>query len=496
MHRNPEFAKAHHPELLLNAVLHQRQNAISAMPGFMSDVKAGVLMPPRLLLGGLFDEPSAKADDAAVGGANGAAASSGAGGGGARHLVKFEPLPSSAVGHARTVLCCAAAGAAKALEPADEGAAPSVPALVAVLSAEPIRGRTRLWAAYSTDAATEAGRRAMKALPQFAELVEAPEGTRDMLYPPREREPAPPALTDEELLQQVEWCDELIGALEARLQVKSLAEHISAEAASLPTLTPSEQLELRLLYLRRVHHFDALGGGAFPTHSALLTTCGEAHLAASSIVHAAQRELVATPARYSYTRAATDAQATYLRALEKLDQQFITRIHDAGEAFYNANCIEIEPEKFRCPLSGKLFKEAKFVRKHIDNKWAPALREAKRAALEPKYEQYFLAGATRVSAMPRLPPRPAANSGGGRGGGISPRGGGKGFGKGKGYGDGGKGYGKGDGKGYGKGFGGDFTPPPLREGPPPPPPEGAEQIGRSMVAYKDLDAPDDDELFS
>ena len=45
---------------------------------------------------------------------------------------------------------------------------------------------------------------------------------------------------------------------------------------------------------------------------------------------------------------------------------------DATEAFYNTNCVEEEAGKFRCPLSGKLFREPGFVRKHIDNKHAPA----------------------------------------------------------------------------------------------------------------------------
>ena len=56
-------------------------------------------------------------------------------------------------------------------------------------------------------------------------------------------------------------------------------------------------------------------------------------------------------------------------------------------------------------------------------------------------------------------------------------------GKGKGY--GGKGFGKG--KGGGRGFGTGATDGRL--------PEGMEIIKRPMVHYRDLDNPDDDELF-
>ena len=58
---------------------------------------------------------------------------------------------------------------------------------------------------------------------------------------------------------------------------------------------------------------------------------------------------------------------------------------------------------------------------------------------------------------------------------------------------GGKGFGKG---GYGKGYDSNYGPPVGRGGGMPPPPEGAEVVSRSMVTYRDLDAPDDDDLFS
>ena len=53
-------------------------------------------------------------------------------------------------------------------------------------------------------------------------------------------------------------------------------------------------------------------------------------------------------------------------------------LETATEKFYADNCIEEEPGKFRCPLSGKLFKDAIFVRKHIDNKHAEVVHSSGR----------------------------------------------------------------------------------------------------------------------
>lgn len=226
----------------------------------------------------------------------------------------------------------------------------------------------------------------------------------------------------------------------------------------------------------------------------------------------------------------------YLGALGALDESFESAVVSASAAFYAENCVEEQPDtgsggKFRCPLSGKLFKTSEFVRKHIENKhmdkvlpshhptprpWphrlcpfdklSPSLPSlpleqvliAKRAALEPKYLATFAAEVERAASMPPMPPPPQRffregdERRGGRRGDFE---GGKGFGKG-----GGKGYGKGKGKGgkwdgeyggspFGKGGGGgrvaSLEPPP-----------GTAPIDRPVVTYRDLDAPDDDDLFA
>ena len=155
---------------------------------------------------------------------------------------------------------------------------------------------------------------------------------------------------------------------------------------------------------------------------------------------------------------------------------------------------------WRCPLSGKLFKEPMYVRKHIENKHTERLPAAKAAPLGEKYRRYFVAEIPLTAAaaagaaaggVPEGRRRPR-----GRGGGDWDGFGGKGKGKGGGWDDGfGKGRG-GRGRGGRGGWGGDWgggdwprRRPTGRRRPAPP-----RSGGRR--GHRDLDAPDDDDLFS
>ena len=505
--REQAFRKVHHPEHVAANLLTEREQAVNAAATFASDLKLGALTGPRLTSAGLLRElPHAES----AGGDPPEMRTPPA----ASHLANFEPLPSTAMSLARAVLCAAGAGPAtggSSSGGADagmggdgdddkdkDGKVAPPQGLVSLMFAEPINHKTRIWAAYASRAAAEAGVRAFRSLPQVAELIDPPNVLRDVLMPCKAVRP--PALSDEEVGTHIAKCDAVLHALEARLGLAGqsaaiLAADALAALPTAPALSPTEQLELRMLYLRRVHFYDYAGGGPFSSHTSLLSARGESHFPMGVTIHAV-REPLAAPLRWDDAEQAADAQLAYLEAIGVVDDKFEEVANAAAEKVYADNCVEEEAGKFRCPLSGKLFKDPSFVRKHIDNKHGAKVLEAKRAALEAKYEEYFLADAERVSAMPSPPPPPPrferddrrGSYGDGKGKG---KGGGKGLGRGRGY-DGGKGFG-GDGKGYGRGGGG----PPM--GPPgerPPPPDGAEVIRRPMVQYKDLDAPDDDDLFS
>ena len=504
--REQSFKDQHHPERVTATLLSKRDHALNASVSFAKDLKLGALTGPRLTAAGLLRElPQAEADADPPELPSGPPPAT-------SHLVNLEPLPAAAVSQARAILFSAAAGPASSSSAAADGGAsgdggegssadskpPPPQGLVSLMIAEPINHKTRVWAAYATRSAAEAGVRSLRALPQISELIDAPNVLRDTVMPTKEVRPPP--LSDEQLSAHIERCDKVLEALEARLGLTGHAAALLAPEAirglpSAPSLGLSEQLALRVLYLRRVHHFDYAGGGPFPTHIAMLAHRGEAHFPVGLTVHAG-RDPVAAPMRFDDAAQCVDAHLAYLDAVRAIDEQFEAATSAAAEKFYEANCVEEEPGKFRCPLSGKLFKDPTYVRKHIDNKHPTKPLEAKRAALEDKYEQYYLAAAERLAAMPEPPlPPPRFPRDDGKGGGKGGRGG-----SGRGSGRGPWADGKGGGKGFvdGKGFGGG---PPMggRGGSPgvrPPPPEGAQVIRRPMVQYKDLDAPDDDELFS
>ena len=52
--REPKFRDEHHPERLVAASIAQRQHALTTLPAFLMDMKAGTLTGPRLKGPGLL----------------------------------------------------------------------------------------------------------------------------------------------------------------------------------------------------------------------------------------------------------------------------------------------------------------------------------------------------------------------------------------------------------------------------------------------------------
>mmetsp|Transcript_57141 Transcript_57141/g.127565 ORF Transcript_57141/g.127565 Transcript_57141/m.127565 type:complete len:218 (-) Transcript_57141:342-995(-) len=215
---------------------------------------------------------------------------------------------------------------------------------------------------------------------------------------------------------------------------------------------------------------------------------------ASLVINFSQRrQPYAFQLSHSASLPAVEAYLQLLSELGRVDSEHGPKLTEALEVFYQENCVEEEPGKFRCPLSGKLFKDAVFVRKHIDNKHPDALLKAKVRSLEDKYLQYFLANRLAPAPpLPSMPPPPPyvrdSLSGPYR---VDSRGSpadqspldkfdSR--------------MGKGRGAGRPQDGGGRYA---LRDfAPPPPRPTDTVYDGRAMVQYRDLDAPDEDDLFS
>ena len=105
------------------------------------------------------------------------------------------------------------------------------------------------------------------------------------------------------------------------------------------------------------------------------------------------------------TEFAAESFLRLTRELNRLDESLGRAVQEASDTFYKLNCVEEEPGKFRCPLSGKLFRDPVFVRKHIDNKHAADVLKARARPLGRKYLEYFLAIAA-LTPPPRPRPRP------------------------------------------------------------------------------------------
>jgi len=422
----------------------------------------------------------------------------------ATKVVKIDQLPGSVVAHAYPTLMAAAASTAPRRDDGDEDAPPKSEApdgsgLTGVAIGEPLRAagmRTRVWAMYAEESGARAAFDALAKLPQLSELAEEAPTTVETFAPPVEEAPAD--LTEEAAGKHCERCEEIVSALEARLDTRGACKAALGDAAE--RCSAAQKLQLLTLYLRRVHCFDYPSGRLLPSQADLLHVCGDAQPASKLVMYDGREADVAFALPLHWPSGPTEfAAESFLkltRELNKLDESFDRAVTEATETFFKDNCVEEEPGKFRCPLSNKLFKDPVYVRKHIENKHAADVLKVKAKPLDKKYLEYFLAIAS-LTPPPKQRPRPqfrerrndVDNFGrqqrrdsfdrrdsfeGGRG---------KGFGKGEGSPFGrGKGKGKGEGSPFGKGGGKGGGPP-------------SELDGRRVMSYKDLDAPDDDDAL-
>ena len=230
----PAFRDAHHPERVVAGLLERRNMALAALPGFVADMKAAVLPGPRTK--SPFPESVLTKLSVSDGPATSEITS---------RLVKIDPVPASVAAHAVFQVMAAAAPPA-----ASESAG-----LQAVLFSEPLRYRTRLWALYGTEEQAEAAHEPLAKLPQLDELVELPSFQTDSLI--MAAKPPLAQLTEEKALECLSRCEQLARALDSRLDLEGSLETATAD---LPDLKGTERLAVLIMYLRRVHCFDFLGG--------------------------------------------------------------------------------------------------------------------------------------------------------------------------------------------------------------------------------------------
>ncbi|XP_043237521.1 serrate RNA effector molecule homolog isoform X1 [Amphibalanus amphitrite] len=263
-------------------------------------------------------------------------------------------------------------------------------------------------------------------------------------------------------------------------------------------------LDRLLLYLRVVHSVDYYNHSEYPNEDEMPNRCGIIHargLPPSSKVTSTEVQ--------DYISSFENKIGSFLLPLTRwVDDEckknglILKDPEEEVEKFVQANTQELAKDKWLCPLSNKKFKGPDFVRKHIFNKHAEKVEEVKK-------EVEFFNNYLRDPKRPQLPEHPSAKAGGA---GPSRKEDPPAPFHGAPYGQPGPpppphhygGYG-----GYQRPpmYGG-YQPPPPRDPyyrepylpprdayPRPPRPYGARRDPRSIVDYRDLDAPPDVDLL-
>ena len=391
-----------------------------------------------------------------------------------RAALRVEPLLSSVVEASSAVLWSALCqNAPSASESRNQVQAAYVADPLPSASQSGAGARVRVVAGFSSRDAASASAVTLRSLPHLRELIQSVSVEYDGPVPPPLRDPLPPQPPALALRSQ---CEALVEALSKRLSLPSLRETLNDDFPSLE-VSDDERLWLYLTYLRRVLCFDLQRASQRESPLDLIENAGETCLVAVPLAEMDTRGSV------SAISARIEAHINYLQNLADADARASVDMLQAAEKFYDSNCERIDDGKFRCPLSGKLFKDPVYVRKHIDNKHAHLLSRARAVPLEEKLRRYFLAAEARVSALSEIAAAKPIVGGGSNGeisGSKRKRAQGNKF-------NAGRGRGRGraeERRGLGKGGG------------PPPPPPDARLIHRPLANYHDLDAPDVDALFS
>ncbi|XP_076019307.1 serrate RNA effector molecule homolog [Genypterus blacodes] len=161
-------------------------------------------------------------------------------------------------------------------------------------------------------------------------------------------------------------------------------------------------LDRLLLYLRLVHSVDYYNFCEYPAEDEMPHRCGLIHVRGPLPV------AKITAAEVSEHQKMCEERLTpLLTPSETLSEEEAARLgkKDAEqevEKFLSANSQELSKDKWLCPLSGKKFKAPEFVRKHILNKHAEKVSAVRQ---EVEFFNNFLLDAKRP-ALPETKPLP------------------------------------------------------------------------------------------
>lgn len=161
-------------------------------------------------------------------------------------------------------------------------------------------------------------------------------------------------------------------------------------------------LDRLLLYLRLVHSVDYYNFCEYPAEDEMPHRCGLIHVRGPLPVG----KITATEVS-EHQRMCEERLAPLLSPSETLSEEEATRLgkkdpEQEVEKFLSANTQELSKDKWLCPLSGKKFKAPEFVRKHILNKHGEKVSGVRQ---EVEFFNNFLLDAKRP-ALPENKPLP------------------------------------------------------------------------------------------
>ncbi|KAM9827766.1 serrate RNA effector molecule homolog B-like [Neosynchiropus ocellatus] len=164
-------------------------------------------------------------------------------------------------------------------------------------------------------------------------------------------------------------------------------------------------LDRLLLYLRLVHSVDYYNFCEYPAEDEMPHRCGLLHVRGSLPVG----KITATEVS-EHQRMCEERLAPLMCPAETLNEEEASRLgkkepDQEVEKFLAANTQELSKDKWLCPLSGKKFKAPEFVRKHILNKHGEKVSAVKQ---EVEFFNNFLLDAKRPSLPENKPPPPPA----------------------------------------------------------------------------------------
>ncbi|XP_071440682.1 serrate RNA effector molecule homolog isoform X2 [Hetaerina americana] len=191
-------------------------------------------------------------------------------------------------------------------------------------------------------------------------------------------------------------------------------------AVSHPTVERDEilikVLDRLLLYLRIVHSVDYYNHCEYPNEDEMPNRCGIMHARGSPPSSKVTQQEIS-----DYCRTFEQKIASFLQPTVKLTEDEFVKLGAKNpdtevEKFIISNTQELTKDKWLCPLSGKKFKGPEFVRKHIFNKHGEKVDEVKK---EVEYFNNYLKDPKRPQLAEHPGNRPgrkeAIMSGGGPG---------------------------------------------------------------------------------